>query len=600
MSNLTEIRVIGLIVGALLIVGAPAKEWVVQGGADAETFRSVLERAAPGDTVRVIGGVYQGNFVVSKPLTLIGEQNPVLDGRRRGSVITLQAPRTALRGFVIRNSGVVLNDQDSAVRVQAPDCVVEHNRIEDALFGVHLDYAHRTIVRHNFIRSHDLPVARRGDQIRIWYSHRARIENNTVVGGRDLVFWYSEGITVRGNQVRHSRYGVHFMYCSDSLVEDNLLQENSVGIYLMYSKRVVVRKNRILNNRGISGMGLGIKDMDGMHIENNLIANNRIGLFVDSGEGEYRNNWFVRNDTGINLVLAVKQNRFEGNRFIENYEHVRLERPDSVAGVSWQGNYWSDYSGYDADGDGYGDVPYRAVRVFDLLTARNSALQIMHYSLSAQALDFGARLFPLFAPRALVQDPQPLVQPGRIPLDAPKAEGRGSILWVSLGALGLGTLCVAPSRRRARSRTKIGRAREMKTSSAPVVVVEALTRRFGKNRAVKSVSFVVRAGETVALWGANGAGKTTILRCMLGLLRFEGAIRVLGVDVRRRSVQARRFVGYVPQLIHLHPDLTVRETLEFYTQIRSVSPERAESLLREWGLEAHAEKPVRLRRRCAP
>jgi nitrous oxidase accessory protein NosD len=166
MSNLTEIRVIGLIVGALLIVGAPAKEWVVQGGADAETFRSVLERAAPGDTVRVIGGVYQGNFVVSKPLTLIGEQNPVLDGRRRGSVITLQAPRTALRGFVIRNSGVVLNDQDSAVRVQAPDCVVEHNRIEDALFGVHLDYAHRTIVRHNFIRSHDLPVARRGDQIR--------------------------------------------------------------------------------------------------------------------------------------------------------------------------------------------------------------------------------------------------------------------------------------------------------------------------------------------------------------------------------------------------------------------------------------------------
>ena len=592
MSNLTEMRVIGLVVAALLIVGAPAKEWVVRGGADAETFQSVLERAAPGDTVRVIGGVYQGNFVVSKPLTLIGEQNPVLDGGRRGSVITLQAPRTVLRGFIIRNSGVVLNDQDSAVRVQAPDCVVEHNRIEDALFGVHLDYAHRTIVRHNFIRSHDLPVARRGDQIRIWYSHRARIENNTVVGGRDLVFWYSEGITVRGNQVRHSRYGVHFMYCSDSLVEGNLLQENSVGIYLMYSKRVVVRKNRILNNRGISGMGLGIKDMDGMHIENNLIANNRIGLFVDSGEGEYRNNWFVRNDTGANLVLAVKRNRFEANRFIENYEHVRLERPDSVAGVSWRGNYWSDYSGYDADGDGYGDVPYQAVRVFDLLTARNKALQIMHHSLVAQALDFGARLFPLFAPRALVQDTQPLVQPGRIPLDAPKSEGLRSILWVSVGALGLGTLCVAPSRRKARSRTKGRRAQEMKTSSTPVVVVEALTRRFGKNRAVKSVSFVVRAGETVALWGANGAGKTTILRCMLGLLRFEGAIRILGVDVRRRSVQARRFVGYVPQLIHLHPDLTVRETLEFYAQIRNVSPERAESLLREWGLEAHAEKPV--------
>jgi len=573
----------------LSLVAAHAAEWVVH---PTDPLQVVLERAAPGDTVRVVGGVHHGNFVVNKPLMLIGEQNATLDGARQGSVITLNAPKTVLRGFVIRNSGIVLNDQDSAVRVQASDCVVEHNRIEDALFGIHLDRADRTLVRYNHIRSHDLPVARRGDQIRIWYSHHARIENNTVIGGRDMVFWYSEGVVVRGNQVRQSRYGIHFMYCSNSRVENNLLQENSVGIYLMYSKGVQVVGNHILSNRGVSGMGLGIKDIDGASIVNNLIANNRLGLFIDSGEGLYKDNWFVRNDIGVQLVLAVKRNRFEENRFIENYETLSTERPDSVVGVVWHGNYWSDYSGYDADGDGYGDVPYRAVRVFDLLTGRNSALRVLHYSPAAQALDFGARLFPLFAPRPMATDPAPRMSPGALPY-APPTQGRAAkVLIVSLSALGLGALSLSTPRIR-RRRASRGIVRLKKMETPPIVLsVQNLSRRFGRNRVVQDVSFVARAGETIALWGANGAGKTTILRCLLGLLRFEGEVQVMGIDVRRQSVQARQYVGYVPQLIHLHPDLSVRETAHFYAQLRHVSAERAENLLHEWGLHEHAEKPV--------
>jgi len=574
----------------LSLVCAYAAEWLVRPD---DNLQAVLDRAAAGDIVRVVGGVHYGNFIVSKPLVLIGEQEATLDGQRQGSVITLNAPKTVLRGFIIRNSGIVLNDQDSAVRVQAPDCIIEHNRIENALFGIHLDRADRTIVRHNHIRSHDLPVARRGDQIRIWYSHHARIENNTVIGGRDMVFWYSEGILVRGNQVRQSRYGIHFMYCSNSRVEQNLLLENSVGIYLMYSKDVHAIGNQILSNRGVSGMGLGIKDIDGARIEQNLIANNRVGLFVDSGEGVYQGNWFVRNDIAAQLVLAVKPNHFVDNRFIENYEILSVGRADSVAGVDWRGNYWSDYSGYDADGDGYGDVPYHAVRVFDLLTAQNSALRVLHYSPAAQALDFGARLFPLFAPRPMATDPAPRMSTGSLPYATPSQERTAEALMISLGALALGTVSLtAPRIRRRRAAKGIVQLHTMEHSKPIVLSVRHLSRRFGQNRAVQHVSFVARAGETIALWGANGAGKTTILRCLLGLLRFEGEVQVMGIDVRRRSVQARRYVGYVPQLIHLHPDLTVRETALFYAQLRRVDDARAETLLQEWGLHEHAEKPV--------
>lgn len=589
-----RVSMINVWVGLLLVggvVSAEAREWRVSPGGRVSLTEAIV-RAQPGDTIRVMGGIYKGRWVVDKPLYLLGEGTPILDGGGAGSVLTLKAPRCVVRGFVVRNSGSVLNNQDSGVRVEAPDCVVENNRLERVLFGVHLDWADRSVVRGNQIFSKDLPVARRGDQIRVWYSHHAKVENNLVVGGRDLVFWYSEGVQIRGNVVRNSRYGIHFMYCSRSDIRDNTVEGNSVGVYIMYSEGVRVVRNRILSNRGPSGMGLGIKDGYGLQVEGNLIANNRIGIFVDSGEGLYRGNWFVRNDVGVHLHLAVKTNRFEENALIENWEQVSLERPDSVSGVSWRGNYWSDYSGYDRDGDGYGDRAYQAVKVFELLASQNSALRLLTYSPSAQAVDFGVRLFPMFAPRPLVRDEAPRMRPLPILVgEVGRRSGYGGLVF-SVLSLAVGLMSVASPRIR-RERRRRGEQRVMAIKTGQTVVrVSDLTCRFGAVRAVDSVSFVVREGETVALWGANGAGKTTILRCLLGLLRFEGAVEVLGHSVAERSLAVRQRVGYVPQLIHLHLDQSVVETVNFYARLRGVSGGRVAQLLKEWDLEAHAAKPV--------
>ncbi len=592
------------VAGLLLVMGllhASPREWtVVQGGA--LTLQQAIQQAQPGDTIRVIGGEYRGNFLVDKTLTLVGEGSPVLNGEGRGSVIHLAAPRCVLRGFIVQNSGILLDAQDSGVRVSAPDCLVENNRLERVLFGVHLQHAHRTLIRNNQIYSYDLPVARRGDQIRIWYSHHARIEGNQVVGGRDLVFWYSEGVAIRDNRVRACRYGVHFMYCSNSVVEGNHLEGNSVATYIMYSENVRVLGNHLLASRGPSGMGLGIKDGYRLHIEKNLIADNRIGLFIDSGEGVYKENWFVRNDVGTQLVLAVKPNLFQGNRLVENIEQVRMDRPDSTAGVRWMGNFWSDYTGYDADGDGLGEIPYRAMKVFDQIAASNSALRLLAYSPSAQALDLGARLFPLFAPQPLVTDTRPLVRAGEPPrpMSPPQTSSRTKGLLLTAGLLALGLLSLrAPGASRAGKHCPITNGKPSQTaltsrSAKPIMVirVEHLTRRFGRLVAVDDLAFGVQAGETVALWGANGAGKTTVLRCLLGLLRFEGEAQVLGYSVKRQGKVVRQQVGYVPQLVHLHPDLSVQETTSFYAQLRGVSPERADALLVEWGLQEHQEKPV--------
>ncbi len=118
----------------------------------------------------------------------------------------------------------------------------------------------------------------------------------------------------------------------------------------------------------------------------------------------------------------------------------------------------------------------------------------------------------------------------------------------------------------------------------PILRVEKLTKRFGRVAALSELSLEVAPGEAVALWGPNGAGKTTLLRCLLGILPYEGEIRLLGFDPRRQGREIRAQVGYVPQQIRFHSDQTVWETIGFYAQLRGIPAGRAADLIGAWGL----------------
>jgi ABC-2 type transport system ATP-binding protein len=97
------------------------------------------------------------------------------------------------------------------------------------------------------------------------------------------------------------------------------------------------------------------------------------------------------------------------------------------------------------------------------------------------------------------------------------------------------------------------------------VIVEHLTKRFGRFVAVNDISFTVARGEIFGFLGPNGSGKTTTIRILLGLLPpTSGTARVLDVDVVRHPERIARRVGYMSQKFSLYPDLTVEENLSFY------------------------------------
>jgi ABC-2 type transport system ATP-binding protein len=108
----------------------------------------------------------------------------------------------------------------------------------------------------------------------------------------------------------------------------------------------------------------------------------------------------------------------------------------------------------------------------------------------------------------------------------------------------------------------------MDTSPKPVIVVDRLTRSFGDFVAVDNVSFSINRGDVIGLLGANGAGKTTAIRMMTGLLRPSfGSLHIAGVDVATHPRELRSKIGYVSQKFSLYGDLTAMENLEFYAGV---------------------------------
>jgi len=105
-----------------------------------------------------------------------------------------------------------------------------------------------------------------------------------------------------------------------------------------------------------------------------------------------------------------------------------------------------------------------------------------------------------------------------------------------------------------------------------IVQITNLFHRYGSVTAVKGISFFVRKGEMFGLVGPDGAGKTTVIKSLCGVLTFsQGEVEILGYRLPREKKRIKNNIGYLSQRFSLYGDLTVDENIEFFAEIHGVT-----------------------------
>ena len=397
----------GVVLAATLLpVPAAARDWIVHPG---ESIARAIRGAAPGDTVVVERGDYEEHLVIAKRLTLRGRGRPTLSGAGQGDVIRVTAPDVTIEGLIVRDSGIDLTAQNAGIYIQpgAHRARVRHNDLVHNLFGLWIEGVQDVEIAGNLITGRrDLQSAQRGNGIQLYNTTGARILDNHVSFTRDGIYVdVSHHAVFRGNKMHDLRYGTHYMNSYYNLWEHNESYRNRGGLALMEVRNQVVRNNVAWGN---TDHGIMLRTIQDSVVENNIVAGNGKGFFVyDAEYNTLRGNLVIDNRIGVHLSAGSYLNQVDGNDFIHNQEQVRYVASRDVLWGSNQSNYWSNYAGWDRDGDGLGDIRYAASDVVDRLVWKYPHVKLMLNSPAAQSLRLIARQFPLLrAPSVLDNHPR--------------------------------------------------------------------------------------------------------------------------------------------------------------------------------------------------
>jgi nitrous oxidase accessory protein len=406
---------LGFLLAALLLTAAPAgpRRIVVEPGSAIPTLTAALHAAHRGDTIVVRPGVYrEPRILVTVPVTILGENDPVFDGGGLHEVLTVRADGVTVQGLTIRNVGSSYTEDRAGIRLDSVrDCRIIGNLLQNTFFGIYAARSSGCTISDNRVQGSARDQTAAGNAVHLFYSDDFIVARNSIRGHRDGIYLeFSRRARIIDNESRANvRYGLHFMFSDSCEYRRNTFAGNNSGVAVMYSHWVTVADNRFENNWGTAAYGLLLKEIKDSRVTDNLFAGNTVGLYAEGSDRILvERNQFMRNGWAVRLLADATDNTFHRNRFEGNTFDVATNSQASSPST-FSENYWDAYRGYDLDHDGYGDVPFRPVRLFSVLIEQSEPSLILLHSFFIELLEVAERVAPVLTPERLV-DSRPLMR----------------------------------------------------------------------------------------------------------------------------------------------------------------------------------------------
>lgn len=380
---------------------------------DGDGLARMLEDPEGPAAIRLEPRTYVGDFRISRAVRLRGTAGAVLRGTGTGSVVTVDGAGVELEDLTIRGSGGRHTTEDAGVRATGRDIHLRDVLVDGTLFGIRFAQCASCSIEHAHVVGRDDIVGMRGDGIKIWESDDVRVKDTVVERSRDVVVWYSRRATIEGLRVTGSRYGTHFMYAHDGVVRGSRFERNVVGVFVMYSAGIRIEKSVLAGARGAAGMGVGFKESDDIALEDDWLVANSAGLYFDrtprSAEHPVvlRRDVLALNQTALHLHSSESGVSVRDSDFRDNLHAVQVDGGGDALGLDVEGNHWTEYEGYDLDGDGRGDVPFQIKKLSSDVKDAHPDLRLLEGTVAMGLIDAVAEATPMFASQLVLVDGAP-------------------------------------------------------------------------------------------------------------------------------------------------------------------------------------------------
>ncbi|WP_424964360.1 nitrous oxide reductase family maturation protein NosD [Ekhidna sp.] len=370
-----------------------------------KSLQQAVNLAEPHDTLIIKSGVYSVvDLELTKPITLLGENGAILNGQNKSYVLKLLADSITISGLKIINAGKSYTKDYAAIYASRADhFLIENNTIVDPFFGLLIEKSSQGIIRNNLVYGENVKEDQAGNGIHAWHCSSLQIYDNEVYRMRDGIYLeFVDESTIEGNYAHDNvRYGLHFMFSNNDDYISNRFEHNGAGVAVMFSKFITMKSNVFINNWGPASYGLLLKEIYDAEVLDNEFTENTTAVFIDgTSRINYVGNVFNRNGWAIKVSGGCYANRITGNDFTGNSFDVSYN--SKMNDNTFDGNYWGDYTGYDLDKDGVGDVPYRPVKLFSYIVNNTPETIILLRSLFVDIMNFSEKVSPVFTPDNLV------------------------------------------------------------------------------------------------------------------------------------------------------------------------------------------------------